>query len=107
MFVTRDGKESFVKYGPTWDKLDSVVATEVARYEREDMCDAPANDSVGWRDPGFIHDGVMLDLKDGKRYYYQVIKSFCCFVFEEIWSYDAYQVVYSFCFLIYVHKDSG
>lgn len=86
MFVTRDGKESFVKYGLARDGLDRVAGTEVGRYEREDMCDAPANDSVGWRDPGFIHDGVMVGLKDGRRYYYKVKnQSFCCFgFFEEI-----------------------
>lgn len=72
MFVTHDGKESFVKYGLHHDKMDRVVGTRVGRYEREDMCDSPANESIGWRDPGFIHDGVMTNLKQGKRYYYQV-----------------------------------
>ncbi|KAL3631217.1 prolyl aminopeptidase [Castilleja foliolosa] len=72
MFVTHDGKENSVKYGLTRDKLSRVVGTRVSRYEREDMCDAPANESVGWRDPGFIHDGVMINLEEGKRYYYQV-----------------------------------
>lgn len=72
MFVTHDGKKSVVKYGSTRTELDKVVDTKVSRYEREDMCAAPANDSVGWRDPGFIHDGVMIDLDNGKRYYYQV-----------------------------------
>jgi hypothetical protein len=72
MFVTRDGEESFVKYGLREDRLESSVGTVVGRYEREDMCDAPANESIGWRDPGFIHDGVMTGLKKGKRYYYQV-----------------------------------
>ncbi|KAL2484677.1 putative inactive purple acid phosphatase 2 [Abeliophyllum distichum] len=33
---------------------------------------APANESIGWRDPGFIHDGIMVNLQKGKRYYYQV-----------------------------------
>ncbi|CAA0825539.1 Probable inactive purple acid phosphatase 2 [Striga hermonthica] len=72
MFVTHDGKDNSVRYGLARDKLIRVVNTRVSRYEREDMCDSPANESVGWRDPGFIHDGVMLDLKEGKRYYYQV-----------------------------------
>ncbi|XAR65255.1 Phosphodiesterase I [Bertholletia excelsa] len=72
MFVTHDGKESFVKYGRREDRLDRVVGTWVGRYEREDMCDAPANESLGWRDPGFIHDGVMTNLNKGKRYYYKV-----------------------------------
>ncbi|VFQ92251.1 unnamed protein product [Cuscuta campestris] len=58
MFVTPDGKESSIRYGLTRGNLDRVVGTEVGRYEREDMCDAPANQSIGWRDPGYIHDGV-------------------------------------------------
>lgn len=74
MFVTHDGKENSVRYGLTRRKMDRVVGTRVFRYEREDMCDAPANDGVGWRDPGYIHDGVMTDLRNGKRYCYQVIK---------------------------------
>lgn len=73
MFVTPDGKENSVKYGLIREKLDQVVGTQVVKYEREDMCDYPANASVGWRDPGFIHDGVMVNLTKGKRYFYQVI----------------------------------
>ncbi|PIN11457.1 Purple acid phosphatase [Handroanthus impetiginosus] len=72
MFVTHDGKESFVKYGFTEKKMVKVVGTQLSRYEREDMCDAPANQSIGWRDPGFIHDGLMVGLEEGKKYYYQV-----------------------------------
>ncbi|XP_059655727.1 probable inactive purple acid phosphatase 2 [Cornus florida] len=72
MFVTHDGKESFVKYGLKEDRMDRVVGTLVGRYEREHMCDAPANQSIGWRDPGYIHDGVMKNLIKGKRYYYKV-----------------------------------
>jgi hypothetical protein len=72
MFVTHDGKKSSVKYGLDPDEMDRVVDTKVVRYEREDMCDSPANHSIGWRDPGYIHDGVMTDLDQGKRYYYQV-----------------------------------
>ncbi|MCD9643253.1 hypothetical protein HAX54_030551 [Datura stramonium] len=41
-------------------------------YEREDMCDTPANSSIGWRDKIHIHDVVMLNLEKGKKYYYQV-----------------------------------
>ena len=43
------------------------------KYEREHMCEALANMSVGWRDPGWVHDGVMKNLKKGARHYYQVI----------------------------------
>lgn len=73
MFVTDDGAESFVRYGVKSSKMNRIVVTRVGRYEREDMCDSPANESVGWRDPGYVHDGVMMNLKPGKKYYYQVI----------------------------------
>ncbi|KAL6573500.1 prolyl aminopeptidase [Orobanche hederae] len=76
MFVTHDGKENSVRYGLTRNKMGKVVDTRASRYGREDMCDAPANESVGWRDPGFIHDGVMVGLEEGKRYYYQVGSDF-------------------------------
>ncbi|KAL8161454.1 hypothetical protein V2J09_012943 [Rumex salicifolius] len=71
MFVTGDGRGSFVRYGEDENDLVAKAPTTVVRYEREDMCDSPANQSVGWRDPGFIHDGVIQNLKKGKRYYYQ------------------------------------
>ncbi|CAA6667367.1 unnamed protein product [Spirodela intermedia] len=61
----------FVNYGEE-GRMDGMVKTEVTRYSRSDMCDAPANTSVAWRDPGFIHDGVMRNLKMGRRYYYRV-----------------------------------
>lgn len=72
MFVTGDGSAGWVRYGPEQGRLKKEVATEVRRYERKDMCDFPANASIGWRDPGFIHDGVMKGLEKGKKYYYQV-----------------------------------
>lgn len=82
MFVTHDGKESVVKYGLESDRLDQSSGTRVGRYEREHMCDAPANQSVGWRDPGYIHDGVMTNLKQGKRYYYKVNNSMVHFLID-------------------------
>ncbi|KAK4261029.1 hypothetical protein QN277_004082 [Acacia crassicarpa] len=72
MFVTGDAKETYVKYGESEDKLDGVALARVRRYEREHMCDSPANETIGWRDPGYIHDGIMTNLKKGVRYYYQV-----------------------------------
>lgn len=72
MFVTGDRKDCFVRYGLTRNNMDQVAGTRVRRYEREHMCGAPANQSTGWRDPGFIHDGVMVNLMDGKKYFYQV-----------------------------------
>lgn len=73
MFVSGHGKKSVVKYGLDSGRMDHAVETRVGRYEREDMCDSPANQSVGWRDPGFIHDGVMINLQPGRRYFYKVI----------------------------------
>lgn len=71
VFVAGDGSERFVKYGREREGLGRVVRAEVRRYERSDVCDQPANGS-GWRDPGYVHDGVMKNLKEGKRYYYKV-----------------------------------
>lgn len=74
--MTEDGSERFVRYGETKEQLDQVAAARVGRYEREHLCDSPANDSIGWRDPGFIHDAVMKNLPKGARVYYQVISSY-------------------------------
>lgn len=71
MFVTGGAEEEFVKYGLE-GKMDSIVGTKVTRYEKKDMCDSPANSSSGWRDPGYIHDGVMTNLHQGRKYYYRV-----------------------------------
>ncbi|KAH0469219.1 hypothetical protein IEQ34_002451 [Dendrobium chrysotoxum] len=71
MFLTGGGEEEFVRYGLE-GKMDSIVGTKVTKYERKDMCDFPANSSLGWRDPGFIHDGIMTNLEKGKKYYYRV-----------------------------------
>ncbi|MQM19193.1 hypothetical protein Taro_052192 [Colocasia esculenta] len=72
IFITGDGAESYVNYGLEEGRMEGMVGTQVTRYEQSDMCDYPANASVGWRDPGFIHDGVMKNLKKGRRYYYRV-----------------------------------
>lgn len=73
MFVVGDKEERKVKWGQVDGEWSRVTVARVVRYEREDLCDAPANGSIGWRDPGWIHDAVMSDLKNGVRYYYQVI----------------------------------
>jgi len=79
--VTGFPKETYVRYGEREDEMDKLVVASVKRYEREHMCDAPANQSVGWRDPGFIHDALITGLEKGRRYYYKVfLLSFCCWV---------------------------
>lgn len=77
MFVAEDREERQVRYGEKEGEWEGdMVVARVGRYEREDMCHAPANESVGWRDPGWIFDAVMSGLKGGVKYYYQVIKCF-------------------------------
>ncbi|KAK3222896.1 hypothetical protein Dsin_009921 [Dipteronia sinensis] len=52
MFVAEDANERYVRYGEIEEEMDKVSVARVKRYKRDDMCDAPANTSVGWRDPG-------------------------------------------------------
>ncbi|XP_031491511.1 probable inactive purple acid phosphatase 2 [Nymphaea colorata] len=72
MFITRDGMRSSVRYGLKEDELGETVEAPATTYTRPDMCDSPANSDIGWRDPGYIHDGLMKNLKPGKKYYYKV-----------------------------------
>ncbi|KAJ3669814.1 hypothetical protein LUZ60_010138 [Juncus effusus] len=72
LFITADGKDNVVRYGLDESILDQTAGTEVKRYEQGQMCHFPANDSLGWRDPGFIHDGIMKNLQNGQKYFYKV-----------------------------------
>ncbi|KAI4373838.1 hypothetical protein MLD38_011910 [Melastoma candidum] len=72
LFLAGDGEKRHVRYGLKEGELGETADANVERYEREDMCDYPANGTIGWRDPGWIHDAVMTNLKKGVRYYYQV-----------------------------------
>ncbi|KAH9292924.1 hypothetical protein KI387_041890, partial [Taxus chinensis] len=71
IFVTKDDLKGYVKYGLEEEGLKGVVEAESFTYKQSDMCDGPANTSLGWRDPGYIHDAVMHGLEPGKRYFYQ------------------------------------
>lgn len=77
MFVTGDREERLVRFGESEGDLEFSATASVERYEREDMCDGPANETTGWRDPGWIQSAVMKGLKKGVRYYYQVSKISC------------------------------
>lgn len=84
MFLAEDGEKRYVKYGEKKDQMGHVAAASVERYERGQMCDKPANSSIGWRDPGWIFDAVIKGLKRGVRYYYKVFNHFfiiCCLNF--------------------------
>ena len=74
-FVAGDGDERFVRYGETKDLLGNSAAARGIRYDREQMCNAPANSSIGWRDPGWIFHTVLKNLNPAVRNYYQVNKS--------------------------------
>lgn len=67
-----DAGDRFIRYGESEEEMGEKVVARVERYERDEMCDAPANSSVGWRDPGWVFDGLIKGLKNGVRYYYQV-----------------------------------
>jgi hypothetical protein len=74
MFVCADAGKRSVRYGlgKEEEKGWTEVGTEVRTYEQKQMCDTPANGSVGWRDPGFVFDGLMKGLEPGRRYFYKV-----------------------------------
>uniref|UniRef100_A0A2P2KS00 Purple acid phosphatase n=1 Tax=Rhizophora mucronata TaxID=61149 RepID=A0A2P2KS00_RHIMU len=72
MFIVGDKEGRKVSWGQRDGAWSHVAVARVVRYEREDMCDSPANTSIGWRDPGWIHDAVMTNLKKGVRYFYKV-----------------------------------
>ncbi|KMZ73600.1 Purple acid phosphatase [Zostera marina] len=73
MWITGNKDECFVEYGRRKEgKLEERIKAVLARYEISHMCDKPANTSIGWRDPGWVHDAVMTGLKRGTRYYYRV-----------------------------------
>nr|CAB3455475.1 unnamed protein product [Digitaria exilis] len=73
MFLCGDDGKRVVRYGlEEKDTNWTEVGTEVSTYERKHMCDKPANHSVGWRDPGFVFDGLMKGLLPGRRYFYKV-----------------------------------
>ncbi|KAF0929607.1 hypothetical protein E2562_022976 [Oryza meyeriana var. granulata] len=73
VFVCGDTGARAVRYGPAGPREEwEDAATEARTYERRHMCGYPANDSVGWRHPGFVFDGVMKGLQPGRRYHYKV-----------------------------------
>jgi hypothetical protein len=72
MFVTKDPLRSFVQYGRNADNLHLSVEALSQTYQQSDMCAAPANSAIGWRDPGFIHTALLHELDSGARYFYKV-----------------------------------
>merc|ERR1711916_195986 len=61
-----------VKYGVSPQDLTSAASAVTRSYGVGDMCEAPANSSRFFLDPGAIHVAVMDGLEAGKVYYYSV-----------------------------------
>ncbi len=61
--------EAIVRYGVSESELVNKVLAKTNTYKASDMCGPPAN-TVGFRDPGFIHDALITDLKPSTRYFY-------------------------------------
>lgn len=76
MYVTKDPVKTHVKYGKEGDNLWHTATASARTYEQKHMCRAPANSSLGWRDPGYIHLAKMTELEPGVRYFYQARHSF-------------------------------
>ena len=74
LFVCGDRGKRVVRYGlqKEDEKEWKEVGTYVSTYEQKHMCDWPANNSVAWRDPGFVFDGLMKGLEPGRKYFYKV-----------------------------------
>jgi len=65
-------KDAGVAWGTDASKLDQFALASSKTYTISDMCGAPANQSVGWRDPGYINDAVMTALQPGSQVWYRV-----------------------------------
>ncbi|KAK3166529.1 hypothetical protein QOZ80_1AG0046920 [Eleusine coracana subsp. coracana] len=74
LFVCGDDGRRSVRYGLAGRSEEEwkEVPAEARTYEQGQMCGYPANDSVGWRHPGFVFDGVMKGLNPGRNYSYKV-----------------------------------
>ncbi|KAL2542906.1 Purple acid phosphatase N terminal domain-containing protein [Abeliophyllum distichum] len=60
--LTRPNRTMTVDHNPLPGTKHLLAESEEIRFDT----------SVGWRDPGYIHDEIMINLKKGKKYYYRV-----------------------------------
>ena len=75
MYVTKEPLKTSVRYGKASDNLCHTAVAFAHTYEQTDMCDEPANTSLGWRNPGYTHVAKMTELVSGARYFYQARRS--------------------------------
>ena len=50
---------SEVKWGTSPGTYTETAAAAIYTYKRTDMCNAPANETEFFRDPGYVHDALM------------------------------------------------
>ena len=60
-----------VWYGSEKKRLDFKATATTKTYKREDMCGFPANSILAFRDPGLIHDALLINLEPGIQYFYR------------------------------------
>ena len=60
-----------VHYGLSRESLTLSATGTSTTYTISDLCGPPANDSVFFLDPGFLHDVLLTDLKPKTTYYYK------------------------------------
>ena len=60
-----------VHYGTSADNLIHTATGISKTYKASDMCGPPANSSVYFRDPGYLHEVILTDLQPHTKYYYQ------------------------------------
>ncbi|XP_024542153.1 nucleotide pyrophosphatase/phosphodiesterase isoform X2 [Selaginella moellendorffii] len=61
----------FVLWGPEDEKYAFRAPASTLTFTQKDMCGAPAN-TVGWRDPGYIHTSYLKNLWPSTTYFYKI-----------------------------------
>eukprot|EP01027_Heterolobosea_sp_BB2_P023903 GEZU01035949.1.p1 GENE.GEZU01035949.1~~GEZU01035949.1.p1 ORF type:complete len:300 (+),score=80.26 GEZU01035949.1:100-999(+) len=72
MWVSNVADEPTVQYGLKSNYYhESVKAFQSKTYTIDDMCGAPANETMDWRNPGLFHTARLSDLLPNTVYYYR------------------------------------
>lgn len=68
---SEDSSQHEVKWGTQSGIYPFNIQSESSTYSQYDMCGEPAT-TLGWKDPGKLHEAVLKHLKPGQTYYYIV-----------------------------------
>jgi len=72
MWVSGDNSSiPIVSYGLSETKLQFNATATTTTYTKNVLCDAPANTTTLFKDPGFIHDALMTSLQPSTLYFYK------------------------------------